>query len=145
MSATLRHPIAAARAMKARAGRTMRRLRAATALAFPGETDLLRALAGRHGTLAEAIDAFAAADWCLAPSDLDDAAIAARYERNPRERALLVAAAGRIMAHRFDLLGSGPRDLGASLPWHTDFKSGYRFDSAMGIRLAQVSEARHLR
>jgi hypothetical protein len=32
------------------------------------------------------------------------------------------------MAHRFDLLGSGPRDLGARLPWHADFKHSHTFD-----------------
>lgn len=43
------------------------------------------------------------------------------------ERERLVASADRVLAHRFDLLGSGPRDLGGRLPWDTDFKSGRRW------------------
>ena len=128
MSATLRHPIAAARALKARAGRTVRRLRSATTLVFPGEAEFLRALGGRFGTVDEAIASFAAAGSALVPADLDDAAIAGFHAAHPETRAALVAAAGRVLAHRFDLLGSGPRDLGERLPWHVDFKHGHRFD-----------------
>jgi uncharacterized heparinase superfamily protein len=46
----------------------------------------------------------------------------------------IVAAAERVLAHEFDLLGSGCRALGKSLPWLRDFKTGaawprsYAFD-----------------
>ena len=46
----------------------------------------------------------------------------------------VLAAADQVLAHEFDLLGSGPRRVGASLPWHEDFKTGaiwpraYAFD-----------------
>jgi Heparinase II/III-like protein/Heparinase II/III N-terminus len=36
----------------------------------------------------------------------------------------VVSRADEIAAHRFDLLGSGPTDLGAEIDWHTDFKTG---------------------
>jgi hypothetical protein len=36
----------------------------------------------------------------------------------------VVARADEVVAHRFDLLGSGPTDLGAQIPWTTDFKTG---------------------
>jgi hypothetical protein len=39
-------------------------------------------------------------------------------------RAELLARADAVAAHRFDLLGSGPRNLGSRIPWHQDFKSG---------------------
>src|SRR6185436_1324145 len=74
VSAPLRHPIAAARALKARAGRTVRRLRAATTLLLFGEAEFLRALGGRFGTLEEAIASFARPGSPLVPADLDDAA-----------------------------------------------------------------------
>jgi hypothetical protein len=32
---------------------------------------------------------------------------------------------GEICRHQFDLLGSGPVDLGNDINWHTDFKTGY--------------------
>lgn len=40
------------------------------------------------------------------------------------ERATLVARAEDALAHRVNLLGSGPTDLGDQIDWHTDFKTG---------------------
>lgn len=39
-------------------------------------------------------------------------------------RADLLRRAADVLAHRFDLLGSGPTDLGPEIDWHRDFKSG---------------------
>jgi uncharacterized heparinase superfamily protein len=46
---------------------------------------------------------------------------------NEAERERLLAVADGVVAHRFDLLGSGPTDLGDQIDWHTDFKSGRRW------------------
>lgn len=43
------------------------------------------------------------------------------------DRRLLLERADAIVAHRFDLLGSGPVDLGAEIDWSLDFKSGRRW------------------
>ncbi|MBT7941755.1 MAG: alginate lyase family protein [Alphaproteobacteria bacterium] len=43
----------------------------------------------------------------------------------PGDAARIMAAAEDAVAHRVDLLGSGPVDLGSPVPWHTDFKSGH--------------------
>ena len=43
------------------------------------------------------------------------------------ERRRLIERADAIAAHRFDLLGSGPVDLGAEIDWSLDFKSGRRW------------------
>lgn len=43
------------------------------------------------------------------------------------DRRLLLERADAITAHRFDLLGSGPTDLGAEIDWSLDFKSGRRW------------------
>ena len=40
------------------------------------------------------------------------------------ERADLARRADDVVAHRFDLLGSGPTDLGQRIDWQRDFKSG---------------------
>lgn len=45
----------------------------------------------------------------------------------PEARERVVREADEICAHRFDLLGSGPSDLGKNIDWHRDFKSGYRW------------------
>jgi uncharacterized heparinase superfamily protein len=48
--------------------------------------------------------------------------------RFPGLRTKLIAAADRLLAHEFDLLGSGPVQLGSRLPWHEDFKNGGRWN-----------------
>jgi hypothetical protein len=40
------------------------------------------------------------------------------------ERANLIDRADAVLAHRFDLLGSGPTELGDRIDWQRDFKSG---------------------
>ncbi|HET7697841.1 MAG TPA: alginate lyase family protein [Vicinamibacterales bacterium] len=62
-------------------------------------------------------------------------AVAGRFQQsNPGAVQGIVDAADRILAHEFDLLGSGCRALGPSLPWLRDFKTGaawpksYAFD-----------------
>jgi hypothetical protein len=50
-------------------------------------------------------------------------------------RAELLATAERVAEHRFDLLGSGPTDLGPEIDWARDFKSGRRWPSDHIARL----------
>jgi hypothetical protein len=57
----------------------------------------------------------------------------------PDEQAKIVQAADLAVAHVFDLLGSGPKDLNkvsgtGRLPWNVDFKSGYAWDPATFYR-----------
>lgn len=52
-----------------------------------------------------------------------------RFERSltsldDAQRASLIARADAVLAHRFDLLGSGPTDLGARIDWSRDFRAG---------------------
>ena len=51
------------------------------------------------------------------------------------DRLLLLERAGAVAAHRFDLLGSGPVDLGAEIDWSLDFKSGRRWPLKHGLLL----------
>ncbi|WP_152395120.1 heparinase II/III family protein [Paenibacillus guangzhouensis] len=53
-----------------------------------------------------------------------------KFLRHSGREVEIIHDADRICAHRFDLLGSGERYIGASLPWHEDFKAGYRFPSS---------------
>jgi Heparinase II/III-like protein/Heparinase II/III N-terminus len=48
-------------------------------------------------------------------------------ELDEEQRRDLVARADAIAAHRFDLLGSGPVDLGTEIDWSRDFKTGRRW------------------
>jgi hypothetical protein len=53
-------------------------------------------------------------------------------------RARLLERAQAILAHRFDLLGSGPTELGASIDWQRDFKSGRRWPDVHISRVPTV-------
>lgn len=41
----------------------------------------------------------------------------------------------RILRHEFDLLGSGPADLGPEIDWHRDFKSGRKWELTPSERI----------
>ena len=73
-----------------------------------GDKDPVAAL---RGTVLEAMPTVAAFDRRLGELDED-------------ERDELLDVAERVAAHRFDLLGSGPTDLGPDIDWARDFKSG---------------------
>jgi hypothetical protein len=51
-------------------------------------------------------------------------------DRYPVVRDEVVRRADAVLRHEFDLLGSGPRQLGTPLPWHTDFKTGRQWPLA---------------
>ncbi len=48
-----------------------------------------------------------------------------------REARAIVARADAACGHVFDLLGSGPVDLGDPIDWHRDFKSGHRWPAGV--------------
>lgn len=54
------------------------------------------------------------------------------------ERAELLRRADYVLAHRFDLLGAGPVELGPEIDWQLDFKSGRRWPLAHITRLPLV-------
>ena len=59
-------------------------------------------------------------------------AIEARW---PGERARVLAAAERALAHEVDLLGTGPVQLGTPVDWHRDWKTGRRWPLDYGPRI----------
>jgi Heparinase II/III-like protein/Heparinase II/III N-terminus len=61
-----------------------------------------------------------------------------RFEEELATIPSLVARADEVAAHRFDLLGSGPTELGAEIDWHADFKSGRRWPLRHGSLLQLV-------
>ena len=65
----------------------------------------------------------------IQPEDKDKT-IAALLQTCPQVRALVIRAADKVCEHEFDLLGSGPTTLSWPIDWHTDFKSGFRWDPA---------------
>jgi len=113
--------------LRRRAGRAARRLRDKTP-ALPDEADLLRAFGGAHGRVEEALADLTGRGTAILPADLGPAAVRAAYARRPEWRARLVAAADRVLEHRFDLLGLDDRPLGSRLPWHQDPVSGFSWD-----------------
>lgn len=96
-----------------------------------GPTELAAALSGedpRHALLERALPALPTVSaWERELDTLDAGA-----------RALLLGRAERILAHRFDLLGSGPTDLGLEIDWQLDFKAKRRWESAHISRISTV-------
>jgi hypothetical protein len=68
------------------------------------------------------------------PIDLDPSLLAAPALAGVEDR--LRAAADAAIRHEFDLLGSGPTELGAEIDWHRDFKSGHRWPRDPYARIA---------
>ncbi|MBU0982472.1 MAG: heparinase II/III family protein [candidate division Zixibacteria bacterium] len=58
------------------------------------------------------------------------------------DTAELLAAADQIAAHTFDLLGSGPTNLGPDINWHQDFVSGHTWDNGFIRKFKPVSPGR---
>ncbi|HSZ15149.1 MAG TPA: alginate lyase family protein [Solirubrobacteraceae bacterium] len=120
---------AAAVAARVRAPVRRARLRARPLRADAG--DVARALAGADARSALRERALRAlptvARWELELDGLDEAARAGVLER-----------AERVLAHRFDLLGSGLTDLGPEIDWQRDFKSGRRWPDAHISRVPTV-------
>lgn len=46
------------------------------------------------------------------------------------DRRVLQRVADTFLQHQFDLLGSGPVNVGEKIEWHTDFVTGFRWDSS---------------
>jgi hypothetical protein len=114
--------------LRRRAGRAARRLREKTTPALPDEAGLLRAFGGAHGRIEEALADLSARGTALLPADLGPAGVRSFYADRPEWRERLLAAAGRVIEHRFDLLGLEDRPLGPRLPWHRDPVSGHAWD-----------------
>jgi hypothetical protein len=60
------------------------------------------------------------------PADLPGR-IALIHRLDPARRAAVLDAAGRLLRHEFDILGSGVTPLGDTIDWQLDFKSGIRW------------------
>ncbi|HWW84188.1 MAG TPA: alginate lyase family protein [Vicinamibacterales bacterium] len=58
--------------------------------------------------------------------------VACFLEEYPEARSAIVQVADAVLRHEFNLLGSCPQSLGASIPWHTDFKTGRQWPLAYG-------------
>jgi len=130
LSRALQVPWGAARDLKRRVGRAVRRLQDGARLALPSENAFLGDLGGRFGTFEEFLRA-AGRDPSirLLLGGLDREFAATFFaSRQPERRAGILARADRVLAHRFDLLGSGDKDLGPRLPWHADFKTGHQWE-----------------
>lgn len=57
----------------------------------------------------------------------------------PDVREITIQQADKIRAHRFDILGSGEVEMGNSIDWHKDFKSGHKWPVEHHTRLQLIS------
>jgi hypothetical protein len=54
--------------------------------------------------------------------------VSSLHQTCPEAAHLIIQAADTICKHQFDLLGSGPVNLGWPIDWHCDFKTGFRWN-----------------
>ncbi|MBM4001104.1 MAG: hypothetical protein FJ297_16480 [Planctomycetes bacterium] len=98
----------------------------------PGATpsSLLRATKCRSvDALWNRIAARPCVTWVPDPRDAADTR-AALDQLIPRESSRIIEAARRAIDHRVDLLGSGLVELGPTIDWHRDYRTGHRWDLA---------------
>src|SRR5437870_10455839 len=116
------------RRLSGRAVRYARRLRNRSRVTHLSDADLLTSMTSPASSLAdlvarrrEKVPLVPASLHCAATADLLRDLAPAAFEP--------ILAAGRAVADgTFDLLGSGPVNLGPNPDWHCDFKSGKRWD-----------------
>ncbi|MCZ6780773.1 MAG: heparinase II/III family protein, partial [Nitrospirae bacterium] len=110
--------------------RRLRRIQAGLTGTRVGPMELARALDVDREALPEIAEGFRQAMRTRLPVGPDDAKeVLACLDRHvPDVASSTVAVADRVCDHVFDLLGSGPVNLGPEIDWHRDFKSGYRWD-----------------
>lgn len=84
----------------------------------------LAAMAGLQGVDALWLD-LAKRPYPVVTRGFDAATFAERF---PAARQAILAAADWAIAHRIDLLGTGPIDLGETIEWLRDFKTGDRWE-----------------
>src|SRR5262245_8784393 len=101
LSRAIAAPIGAARDLKRRLGRAVRRLQDKARLALPSENELLGDLGGRFGTFDEFLAAATRDGHRLPVVDLPRALAAGFFaEHHPERRARLLASAESVCAHR---------------------------------------------
>ncbi len=66
-------------------------------------------------------------------SPVDQSTYDARF---PGDRSRIMVAAEAALAHRVDLLGSGPTELGTQIAWSRDFKTGFVWPPCFALRMA---------
>jgi heparinase II/III-like protein len=120
-------PAEAVRRLSGRAVRYARRVRNRRRIPRLADADLLGALSAPASSLAE-LAARRRESAPLAPGSRRCAEVAEILRKAaPETLEPILHSAREIAEGRFDLLGSGPIQLGAAPDWHSDFKSGKRW------------------
>ena len=137
-------PGEALRRLKGRANRYALRLRQRWLVREVTEAEFLRSLASPAASLAE-FAARRAQQTPLVPAAGEAPALArVLMAREPASLRSILGAARAVRSHRFDLLGSGSRQLGEEIDWQADFKSGKRWDvSARSEDIVPVPDGGH--
>ena len=136
-------PREAVRRIFARAARFSRRLRNARRVTRLTDSDLLSALITPSPTVAELVGRRRESQP-LVPASRQCDGIARRIAAEaPRTFDPILGAARSVVEGTFDLLGSGPVNLGPDPDWHADFKSGRRWGLGYSLAMAPVPDQGH--
>jgi uncharacterized heparinase superfamily protein len=129
------------RRLSGRGVRYFRRLRHRRRLPDLTDSDLLSSLAAPVASVADLVAGRRVREP-LVPASVHCAGTAKRLrERAEASVPPILAAARSVAQGSFDLLGSGPVDLGPDPDWHLDFKSGERWDpEAYSLAIAHLPD-----
>ena len=132
------------RRLSGRAVRYARRVRNRRRASHLTDADLLSSLASPVFSAADLV-ARRRESEPLVPASFHCAATAGILrEEAPGSSEPILAAARQVAGGTFDLLGSGPVDLGPNPDWHADFKSGKRWDrGAYSLEIIQTPDRGH--
>lgn len=128
-------PQEATRRFLGRAVRYARRARQRRRSPSLSDGDLLAALASPAASVADLVRRRREAEPLAPAAAQSDATSRRLAEEAPSASEPVLAAARAVAGGTFDLLGSGPVQLGAEPDWHADFKSGKRWDRTYSLEI----------
>jgi uncharacterized heparinase superfamily protein len=136
-------PGEAARRFYGRAVRYARRARQRRRSPSLSDGDLLAALAAPVSSLSDLVRTRRETEPLVPAAARSDAVARRLAEEAPFASEPILAAARAIASGTFDLLGSGPVQVGAEPDWHADFKSGKRWDRTYSLEIPQTRDQGH--
>jgi uncharacterized heparinase superfamily protein len=137
-------PTEGLRRLSGRAVRYARRLRNRRRATRLSDSDLLSSLITPASSVSELVARRREGPPLVPASSHCAATAAALRNLAPASSGPILAAARAVVAGTFDLLGSGPVNLGPEPDWHRDFKSGKRWDpDAYSLGMFHTPDAGH--
>lgn len=107
------------------------------------DSDLLAALVSPPSSLSDLVRMRRESEPLVPAAVRSDAVSRLLAEEAPTASDPILVAARAVASGTFDLLGSGPVQVGSEPDWHADFKSGKRWDRTYSLEIPQTRDQGH--